>query len=75
MSWIWLIVALLLGALGGYILKDQLTDEFVSNVTMGKTKVRGRNNKQDIAQVTEVHMIKKSLKQKLKDRKASKKKE
>ena len=72
MSWVWLIVTLLLGGLGGYILKDQLTEEYVSNVTMHKPKVKGRGNRQDIAQVAEVQMVKKSWKERRAARRASK---
>ena len=72
MSWIWLLVVFLLGSLGGYMLKDQLTEEYVSHVTMHKPKVKGRGNKQDISQVAEVQMKKMSLKERRKARRASK---
>jgi len=56
MSWIWLLVTLLLGGLGGYILKDQLTVEYKSEVSIVKPKVKGKQNKLDLDQITEVHM-------------------
>jgi hypothetical protein len=72
MSWIWLIVTFLLGGFGGYILKDQLTEEYVSNVTMNKPKVKGRGNKLDADQVTEVNLKKLSWKERRAKRKAQK---
>ena len=75
MSWIWLIVTFLLGGMGGYILKDQLTEEYVSNVTMNKPKVKGRGNEQDLSQIAEVQMRKLSRKEKRAAKKAAREKE
>jgi hypothetical protein len=57
-GWGWFILGLALGALIGYILKDHLTEEYVSNVTLNKPKVKGRGNKLDADQVAEVYMKK-----------------
>ena len=52
------------GALAGYILKDQLTEEYVSHVTMIKPKVKGRGNNQELIQEAHVEMKKMSWKEK-----------
>ncbi len=72
MSWIWILVALSVGWGLGYLTKDRLTEEYVSNVTMHKPRVRGRGNTLDADQVTEVHMQKMTWRQKRDARKASK---
>lgn len=72
MSWIWILVALSVGWGLGYLTKDQLTEEYVSNVTMHKPKVKGRGNKLDADQVTEVHMQRLTWREKRDARKASK---
>ncbi|KKM19909.1 hypothetical protein LCGC14_1650840 [marine sediment metagenome] len=74
MSWIWLLVVLAVGWGLGYFTKDQLTEEYVSNVTMNRPKVKGKHNKMELDQVTEVQMVKKSWRQKRKARKDKKKK-
>jgi hypothetical protein len=48
MSWIWLIVALLIGYIGGYISKDQLTDEYKSEIDIRKIKVKGEGSRMDL---------------------------
>lgn len=72
MSWIWLLVVLPVGWGLGYLTKDQLTEEYVSNVTMDHMKVKGRGNKMDATQVAEVHMKKMTRREKREARKASK---
>ena len=64
-----LLVGLGFGGLGGYILKDQMTEEYVSNVTMHKPKVKGKGNRLDADQVTEVHMQKMTRKERRQKRK------
>lgn len=59
MGWYaWLLIGMGFGALGGYLLKDQLSEEYVSNVSMYKPKVKGKGNTMDADQITEVHMTK-----------------
>jgi len=73
MSWHWILIAFVLGGLGGYILKDQLSEEYISNVTMFKPKVKGRQNRQDLSQVAEVTLKKMSRKQKREARRKARK--
>lgn len=73
MSWVWLIVTFLLGGLGGYILKDQLTVEYKSEVSIVKPKVKGKQNKLDLEQITEVHMKPMTWKERRAARKARRK--
>ncbi len=49
MAWYWIVIAYLFGCLCGYILKDQLTEEFVSNVVINKPKVK-RGGSMDLDQ-------------------------
>jgi len=41
MAWYWIVILCVASGWAGYILKDQLTDEFVSNVTIHKPKIKG----------------------------------
>jgi len=73
MSWVWLLVALFAGMFIGYYIKDQSTEEYVSNVTMHKPKVKGRGNRLDADQVTEVHMQKMTRKERIQKRREERK--
>ena len=73
MSWHWVLIALLAGWGLGYLTKDQLTDEYVSNVTTGKMKVKGQGNSLDADQVTTVHMRRMSRKEKREARREARK--
>ena len=48
------IAVLATGALGGYILKDLLTTEIKSEVTIRRPKIKGRGNKMELDQVVDV---------------------
>lgn len=48
------IAVFVIGALGGYILKDKLTTEIKSEVTIRRPKVRGRGNRMELDQVVNV---------------------
>ena len=55
MSGLWAYIAVFaFGALSGYILKDQLTTEVKSEVTIRRPKIKGRGNKMDLDQVVDV---------------------
>lgn len=69
MSWIWLIVALVVGAFGGYILKDQLTDEYKSEVKIRKVKIRGEGNRMDLEIDQEITHRRLTLKERRANRK------
>lgn len=73
MAWYWGLILFLAGALGGYILKDQLTEEFRSQVTIHKPKVR-RGGIMDLDQAVEVNLKKMSFRERIQARRAQRKK-
>ena len=48
------IAVFVIGALGGYILKDQLTTEVHSEVTIRRPKIKGRGNRMELDQIVDV---------------------
>lgn len=73
MAWYWLLITFLMGALGGYILKDQLTTEVKSEVTIRRPKVKGRNNKMELDQVVDVVATSMTLRERRRARRKAKK--
>jgi hypothetical protein len=73
MTAVWPYIAVFfIGALGGYILKDKTTIEYKSEVVLNRPKVKGRGNKMDLDQVTEVHMKPMTRKERREARRAKK---
>ena len=72
MAWYWIVILCITSGWAGYILKDQLTDEFVSNVTIYKPKIKG-GGEMDLDQVVEVNHKKLTWRQRRALKKASKK--
>ena len=66
------IAVFVIGALGGYILKDQLTTEVKSEVTIRRPKIRGRGNRMELDQIVDVTATAMTWKERRAARKASK---
>lgn len=71
-GWTGLIIGLLAGGLGGYILKDQTTDEYVSNLKINKIRSKGTGSGivLDVDQEMEIQHKKLTWKERRSQRKA-----
>lgn len=72
MAWYYWTMLLIVAFFLGYFVKDQLTDEYVSNVTIHKPKIKG-GGEMDLDQVVDVKHTKLTWRQRRAQRKADKK--
>lgn len=69
MSWYWIVIISLVAYVLGYITKDLITDEYVSNVTIHKPKIKG-GGEMDLDQTVVVKHKKLTLKERRAARRA-----
>jgi len=72
MLWYWVVILCVASGWLGYILKDQLTDEYVSNVTIHKPKIK-RGGDMDLIQDVKIDHKKLTWRQRSQKRKAERK--
>jgi len=73
MTWYWIVILCVGSGWAGYILKDQLTDEYVSHVTIYKPKIKGGGD-MDLDQEVVVNHKKLTRRERREARRATKKK-
>ena len=72
MAWYYIVIFCLVSFVLGYILKDQITDEYVSNVTIHKPKIK-RGGDMDLVQDVEINHRKTTWRERRRLRKEGKK--
>ncbi len=72
MAWYWIVILCISSGWAGYVLKDQLTDEFVSNVTIFKPKIKG-GGEMDLVQDVKIDHKKLTFRERRAKRKADRK--